>query len=134
MSTHAIRSLTAVLGLSMICALALWACVPRQAEPAVAPAAAVQRDALDEAARLEKTIAGLLNDLKVYTLDASPQDYAMTQYNLGVAYGRLSRVRDREANLQRALAAYLEALKVYTIDASPEAYARTQGQPGQRLH
>jgi len=62
--------------------------------------------------------------LKVYTFEAFPEDWAMTQNNLAIAYS--DRIRGEKAeNLERAIAYYQEALKVRTFDAFPEKWAAT---------
>ncbi|MBI4308450.1 MAG: hypothetical protein HY684_06560 [Chloroflexi bacterium] len=63
--------------------------------------------------------------LSFYTLKRFPTDYAMTQNNLGIAYGGLADVREKEANLGLAVAAYQEALKVRTLAAFPTDYGGT---------
>jgi hypothetical protein len=66
-----------------------------------------------------------LNSLKVYTFEAFPEDWAMTQNNLAIAY--LYRIEgERRENLERAIACYLDSLKVYTFEAFPEDWAMTQ--------
>ena len=62
----------------------------------------------------------------MYTFEKFPQDYAMTQTNLGSAYRGLSEVRDKEANLGLAINAHKESLKVYTFERFPQYYAMTQ--------
>jgi CHAT domain-containing protein len=67
--------------------------------------------------------------LKVRTREAFPQDWAMTQNNLGAAYR--NRIRgDRAENLEKAIAAYQAALKVYTREAFPQDWAMTQNNLG----
>ncbi|MDB9425802.1 CHAT domain-containing protein, partial [Microcystis aeruginosa CS-564/01] len=59
------------------------------------------------------------------TFDAFPEDWAMTQNNLALAYK--NRIRGEKAdNLERAIAYCQEALKVRTFDAFPEDWASTQ--------
>ena len=63
--------------------------------------------------------------LKVYTFDAFPEKWAMTQNNLANAYR--NRIRgERAENLESAIACSQEALKVYTFDAFPVDWAMTQ--------
>ncbi|NEQ44081.1 MAG: tetratricopeptide repeat-containing protein [Leptolyngbya sp. SIOISBB] len=58
-----------------------------------------------------------------------PEQWAMTQNNLGNAYG--DRIRgDRAENLEQAIAAYELALKVRTCDTFPEEWATTQDNLG----
>jgi CHAT domain-containing protein len=63
--------------------------------------------------------------LNIFTFDAFPQQWAITQINLAVAY--LYRIRgDKAENLEQAIAHCREALKVYTFDAFPQQWAITQ--------
>ena len=68
--------------------------------------------------------------LELITLDRLPMKYAMTQNNLGTAYGTLAEVKDKTQNCQLALKAYQEALKVYAPDRFPIQYAITQNNLG----
>jgi len=77
------------------------------------------------AANKEIAIAGNEIALTVFTFDAFPQEWSMTQNNLANAYN--NRIRgDKAENLEQAIAAYREALKVYTFDAFPQDWAMTQ--------
>jgi CHAT domain-containing protein len=77
------------------------------------------------AANKEIAITGHEIALNIFTFDAFPQQWAMTQNNLANAYR--NRIRgDKAENLERAIAAYTEALKVYTFDAFPQQWAMTQ--------
>ena len=67
--------------------------------------------------------------LRVFTPEAAPFDYAMTQNNLGDAYRQLP-VGDRAANLQQAIACFEQALRVRTPEAAPLDYAMTQNNLG----
>ncbi|WP_287714763.1 CHAT domain-containing protein, partial [Microcystis sp. M144S2] len=79
----------------------------------------------NKAENLEKAIAYYQEALKVYTFDAFPEDWAMTQNNLGEAYR--NRIRgDKADNVERAIAGYNEALKVRTFEAFPQEWASTQ--------
>jgi len=49
-------------------------------------------------------------------------DYAMTQNNLGAAYGTLAEVEDKAGNCNKAIQAFKEALSVYTKEEFPEVY------------
>ncbi|NCS25221.1 MAG: CHAT domain-containing protein [Microcystis aeruginosa BS13-02] len=78
---------------------------------------------------LEIAITGYHTLLEVYTREAFPEYWAMTQHNLGAAYSH--RIRgERADNLELAIAAYNLALEVYTRDAFPEAWATTQNNLG----
>ncbi len=65
-----------------------------------------------------------------YTPEDAPMGYAMTQNNLGVAYRRLSGVKDKEENLRLAIAAYEEASEYYTPEDAPVDYAKLQSNIG----
>ena len=74
---------------------------------------------------LEQAIEHFQLALEVYTRDASPEQWARTQFDLGLAYGR--RVQgERVLNLEQAIEHFQLALEVYTRDASPEQWAGTQ--------
>ncbi|GGA36329.1 hypothetical protein CYANOKiyG1_54160 [Okeania sp. KiyG1] len=78
---------------------------------------------------LEIAIASYKEVLQVLTLEAFPQDWAMTQNNLGLAYG--NRIRgERSENLEIAIAFYQEALQVYTCEVFPQDWAMTQNNLG----
>jgi tetratricopeptide (TPR) repeat protein len=68
--------------------------------------------------------------LRVWTEEAFPADWAMTQNNLGSAYQNLP-TGDRAANLQQAIACYEAALRVYTEEAFPEYHAIAAGNLGE---
>jgi tetratricopeptide (TPR) repeat protein len=74
---------------------------------------------------LEIAIAGYQAALSVYTRDAFPENWAMTQNNLANAY--LNRINgSRTDNLEMAIAFYEAALTVYTFEDFPEQWATTQ--------
>ena len=78
---------------------------------------------------LEIGIACYTPALEVYTPENYPEDWAMTQNNLGNAYSnRIEGVR--AANIELAIACYREALKVYTPENYPEDWAMTQNNLG----
>ncbi|MGH7999935.1 MAG: CHAT domain-containing protein, partial [Brasilonema sp.] len=65
----------------------------------------------------------------VYTQQAFPQDWAMTQNALGIAY--VDRITGEKAeNIELAIAAYSAALSVYTQQAFPQDWAATQSNLG----
>jgi CHAT domain-containing protein len=79
----------------------------------------------DRASNLEEAIAFYTAALTVYTRDAFPEKWAMTQNNLGIAY--TYRIRgERADNLEMAIASCTAALTVYTRDAFAEYWAMTQ--------
>jgi len=78
----------------------------------------------DRADNLQKAITCYREALHVYTLEASPLDYAMTQYNLGNTYADMQ-TGDWAANLAKAIECYREALRVYTPEAAPFQHAMT---------
>ncbi|PSB42333.1 hypothetical protein C7B67_25460 [filamentous cyanobacterium Phorm 6] len=74
---------------------------------------------------LERAIAFYKAALTVYTLEDFPEDWAMTQNNLALAYS--NRINGSRAdNLKRAIAFYEAALTVYTLEDFPEQWAGTQ--------
>ncbi|MEG4841024.1 CHAT domain-containing tetratricopeptide repeat protein, partial [Microcoleus sp. B9-D4] len=82
-----------------------------------------------KAENLELAIAAYKASLEVYTREAFPQDWAMTQNNLGNAYQ--DRIRGGKAeNLELAIAAYKASLEVYTCEAFPFEWARSQNNLG----
>ena len=76
----------------------------------------------DRAANLQKAIACYEQALRIFTPEAAPRDYALTQTNLGNAYRNLP-VGDRAANLRQAIACYEQALRFSTPEAAPLDYA-----------
>ncbi|MCC3405158.1 MAG: tetratricopeptide repeat protein [Microcoleus sp. PH2017_10_PVI_O_A] len=79
----------------------------------------------ESADNIEWAIAFYRNALEVYTLEAFPEYWAMTQNNLANAYS--NRIRgERADNLEKAIAFYRNALEVYTLEAFPEYWAMTQ--------
>ena len=79
----------------------------------------------DTAENLEMAIAVYQYALQVRTKEAFPNQWAMTQYNLGIAYR--NRIKGNNAqNVELALAAYQKALEVYTKETFPTAWAATQ--------
>jgi CHAT domain-containing protein len=78
---------------------------------------------------LEIVITGYQTLLEVYTREAFPEDWAMTQNNLSGAY--LYRIRgERSDNLELAIAALNLSLEVYTRDSFPYEWANTQNNLG----
>jgi CHAT domain-containing protein len=78
----------------------------------------------DKAQNLELAIAAYSAALQVRARDAFPQDWAMTQNNLGEAY-RNRIVGDKAQNLELAIAAFTAALKVRTRDVFLQNHAET---------
>ena len=78
---------------------------------------------------LEIAITGYSLALEVYAKDTFPEQWATTQYNLGLAY--LYRIRGEKAeNLERAITAYRAALEVRTKEAFPVDWAMTENNLG----
>jgi hypothetical protein len=78
-----------------------------------------------KASNMEIAITGYEVALTVYTREALPIDWAMTQNNLGLAYS--DRIRgDRADNIENAIAAFTAALTVRTREALPIDWAMTQ--------
>jgi tetratricopeptide (TPR) repeat protein len=74
------------------------------------------------------SVAAYRAALEVYTRDAAPSDWAMTQNNLGVALraqANLAEGEERARLLSEAVAAYRLALEVRTRDAAPTNWAAT---------
>jgi len=78
---------------------------------------------------MEIAITGYEIVSTVFTRDTSPEQWAMTQNNLGNAYR--DRIRgDKADNLENAIAAYQQALEVYTRTNFPVQWAGTQNNLG----
>jgi CHAT domain-containing protein len=83
----------------------------------------------DKASNMEIAIAGYEVVSTMFTRDAFPQDWAMTQNNLAIAYS--DRIRgDKAQNIELAIASYTNALEVRTKDAFPQDWAMTQNNLG----
>ncbi|MBW4675630.1 MAG: CHAT domain-containing protein [Desmonostoc geniculatum HA4340-LM1] len=82
-----------------------------------------------KASNMEIAITGYEIVLTVYTRSAFPVDWAMTQNNLGIAYGDRI-LGERAENIESAIAAYSAALEVYTRSAFPVDWAMTQNNLG----
>ena len=76
-------------------------------------------------ALVEETIRCYSEALRVYTEKGFPQDWAMTQNNLGVAYRDLP-TGDRGENLEQAIRRYEAALRVRTEKDFPQDWAETR--------
>jgi CHAT domain-containing protein len=74
-------------------------------------------------------IASYSAALEVYTRQAFPQDWAMTQNNLATAY-RNRILGEKAQNIEMAIASYSAALEVYTRQAFPQDWAMTQNNLG----
>ncbi|MEG5140870.1 MULTISPECIES: CHAT domain-containing protein [unclassified Microcoleus] len=83
----------------------------------------------NRASNLEIAITGYEVVATVFTREASPEQWATSQNNLGLAY--LERIRGEQAeNLEAAIRHLLDALKVRTRQALPEHWAATQNNLG----
>ncbi|NEP32043.1 MAG: CHAT domain-containing protein [Moorea sp. SIO3B2] len=83
----------------------------------------------DQASNIEIAITGYEVALTVFTRQAFPQQWAMTQNNLGIAYSE--RITGQKAqNLEIAIPCYQSALEVYTREAFPKQWAMTQNNLG----
>ncbi|MEA5623071.1 CHAT domain-containing tetratricopeptide repeat protein [Nostoc sp. UHCC 0251] len=82
-----------------------------------------------KASNMEIAIAGYEIALTVYTRSAFPEKWAMTQNNLGNAYGERI-FGERADNIESAIAAFSAALEVRTRSAFPEKWAGTQNNLG----
>jgi|JI7StandDraft_1071085.scaffolds.fasta_scaffold00330_21 tetratricopeptide (TPR) repeat protein len=78
---------------------------------------------------LEIAIACYQRALQVYTPEDFPQDWAMTQNNLGSAY-KNKITGNRAENIDEAIACYQRALQVYTPEDFPQDWAMTQNNLG----
>jgi CHAT domain-containing protein len=78
-----------------------------------------------KASNMEIAITGYKIALTVYTRSAFPEQWAMTQNNLGNAYGNRI-LGERAENIESAIAAFSAALEVRTRSAFPEKWAMTQ--------
>jgi len=85
---------------------------------------------LEKANYMKIAIKAYEGALRIYTLKRFPMDYAITQNNLGNAYGTLAEVENKAENCKKAIRAFEEALKVYTPDRFPMDYAMTQNNLG----
>ena len=79
----------------------------------------------ETAENIELAISHYNRALEVYTREAFPEKWALTQNNLGNAFN--NRIRgDRAENIEQAISHYNQALEVYTRDTFPEKWATTQ--------
>jgi tetratricopeptide (TPR) repeat protein len=83
----------------------------------------------DRMLNLELAIAAYKLALQIYTREAFPQDWAVTQNNLGNAY-RVRLRGEHTENLEKAIAAFELALQVYTREAFPQDWAMSQNNLG----
>ena len=83
----------------------------------------------NRASNLEIAITGYEVVATVFTREASPEQWATSQNNLGLAY--LERIRGEQAeNLEAAIRHLLDALEVRTREAFPQYWAATQNNLG----
>ena len=80
--------------------------------------------------RCREEIEGYQEALKHLTLDQSPIDYAMTQYNLGNAFQTLARMEPKAKDCRLAIEAYSRALNVFSREQFPREYANTKSSLG----
>ncbi|WP_293045631.1 CHAT domain-containing tetratricopeptide repeat protein [Moorena sp. SIO1F2] len=79
----------------------------------------------DKASNIEIAITGYEVALTVFTREAFPKNWAITQNNLGAAYRE--RIKGEKAqNIEDAIACYQQALTVRTFEAFPYDWAMTQ--------
>ena len=84
---------------------------------------------------LEQAVAAYRAALEVYTREQLPQQWALTQNNLGLALkdlGERSSVEESGKYLEQAVAAYRAALEVYTREQLPQHWANDAEQSGVR--
>ena len=72
---------------------------------------------------LENAISVYQRVIELFPRNAFPEDWAMAQYKLGIAYWK-------RKDLELAIESYQLALEVFTHDAFPEYWARNQGNLG----
>ncbi|WP_293099015.1 CHAT domain-containing tetratricopeptide repeat protein [Moorena sp. SIOASIH] len=83
----------------------------------------------DKASNIEIAITGYEVVLTVFTREAFPQHWAMTQNHLGIAY--FDRIKGEKAqNIEQAIACYKQAVIVYTFEAFPIDWTMTQNNLG----
>ncbi|MGK7932761.1 MAG: CHAT domain-containing protein, partial [Microcystaceae cyanobacterium] len=83
----------------------------------------------DKADNLELAIQCHQNALQIRTKSQFPQDWAMTQNNLGVAY--MERIKgDKEDSLELAIQYHQNALQIHTKTDFPQDWAITQNNLG----
>ena len=128
------------LNLTFVELLRLWATnTLEEAEPDTAKSIAVvigkfsdliqQFPLGNKADNMEIAITGYEIAFTVFTRTDFPEDWAMTQNNLGNAYR--DRIRgDKAENLEKAIAAFNAALEVYTRTDFPKDWAGTQNNLG----
>ncbi|MEO0844241.1 MAG: hypothetical protein AAF063_36025, partial [Cyanobacteria bacterium J06643_5] len=81
------------------------------------------------ASNMEIAITGYEVILTIFTKDTSPQDWAMTQNNLGIAYS--DRIKgDKADNIELAINCFQDALNVRTRNDFPQNWAMTQNNLG----
>ncbi|MCL1474717.1 CHAT domain-containing protein [Argonema antarcticum] len=81
------------------------------------------------ASNLEIAIAGYELALTIFTRNVFPEQWAIVQNGLGIAYN--NRIRgERAENLEQAIACYHNALQVYSREAFPERWALLQNNLG----
>ena len=74
---------------------------------------------------LNRAIATYKDGLQFYASQAAWGNYAITQNNLGGAYGILAAIKDRKENLEWAIAAFKESLLYQKAEDVPLDYATT---------
>jgi len=83
----------------------------------------------DRTSNLEIAIVAYEIFATVFTSDKFPQQWAMAQNNLGLAYSY--RIKgERADNLEQSIAAYSNALQIYTKSAFPQDWATTKNNLG----
>lgn len=88
------------------------------------------RDTGKAQSSLERAIAAYQCSLSQINPQSCPHNYAMTQNNLGSAYGDLARYRSPAEALKQSVHAYEEALRYRQQEDDPARYAATQNNLG----
>ena len=70
------------------------------------------------------------SSLILYSKKDFPMNYALTQNNLGNAYGTLAKVENPVNNCETAIKAYKSSLTIYNFEDFPRDYALTQNNLG----
>jgi len=75
-------------------------------------------------------LARIISKQSKTTMNVYPIDYAITTFNLGIAYQGLAEIEKDPENYKNCINAFQEVLKIYTPDNYPLQHAKTQIQLG----
>ena len=97
--------------------------------------AEISQDKEEKANFLKKSIYYFSEASQIFIPQSEPEDYALTQSNLGVCFSALAELGiEKEKNLRASIEHYKNALKIYTIDESPLDYGTLQYNLGLSYH